>query len=97
MYPDVCFVNFTCKTNKYNMPLCIFSGVTACNKSFYIGFAFFRHEDKDSYYWVMTQVKVLYTRVGQEDGPDVVFTDKKDALVGNLHEVMPATHHMLCV
>lgn len=54
MYPDLLFIDCTYKTNKYNMPLCVFSGVTACNKSFYIGFAFLRHEDKDSYNWVMT-------------------------------------------
>lgn len=64
MYPDVLFIDCTHKTNKYNMPLCIFRGVTAWNKSFYIGFAFLQHEDKDSYYWVMTQVKELYIRVG---------------------------------
>lgn len=39
MYPDIFFINCTYKTNKYNMSLCIFNGVTACNKSFYIGFA----------------------------------------------------------
>ena len=97
MYPDVLFVDCTYKTNKYNMPLCILSGITACNKSFYIGFVFLLHEDKDSYNRVMTQVKELYIRVRQEDGPEVVLTDKEDALIGNLHEIMPATHHMLCV
>ncbi len=45
----------------------------------------------------MTQVKELYTRIGQEDGPKVNLNDKKDALIGNLHEIMPSTHHMLCV
>ncbi len=45
----------------------------------------------------MTLVKELYTRIGQEDAPEVVLTDKKDALIDNLHEIMPATHHMLCV
>ncbi len=79
------------------MPFCILSGITACNKSFYIGFAFLRHEDKDSYGWVMTQVTELYTRVRQDDGPEAVLTDKEDAKIRNLHEIMPATHHMLCV
>ncbi len=79
------------------MPLCILSGITTCNKSFYIGFAFLWNEDKDSYGWVITQVKELYTRVGQEDGPEVVLTDREDALIGNLHEIMPATHLILCV
>lgn len=78
------------------MPLCIFSGVTACNKTFYIGFAFLRHEDKDSYHWVLSQILELYIRVVQEDGLEVVLTDKEDALIAGLEEVMPASHHMLC-
>ena len=45
----------------------------------------------------MTQVKELYTQVRQEDGPEVVVNDKDDALIGNLHKIMSATHHMLCV
>ncbi len=47
MYLDVLFVDCTYKTNKYNIPLCILSRITACNKSFYIGFAFLWHEHKD--------------------------------------------------
>ncbi len=53
MYQDVLFVDFTYKTKKYNMPLCILSGITACNKSFYIGFDFLWHVDKDLYGWIM--------------------------------------------
>ena len=45
----------------------------------------------------MTQVKELYTRVGQEDRPEVDLIDKEDALIGNLHRIIPATHHMLSV
>ncbi len=47
MYPDVLFVDCTYKTNRYNMPLCILSGITACIKSFYIGFVFLWYENKD--------------------------------------------------
>ncbi len=78
------------------MPLCIFNGITACNKSFYIGFAFLRHEDKDSYHWMLSQIHELYTRVGQEEGPEVILTDKEDALIADLEEVLPSSHHMLC-
>ena len=97
MYPDVLFIDCTYKTNEYNMPLSIFSGVTACNKSFYIGFAFLRHEDKDSYHWVLSQVHELYTRVGQENGAEVVLTDKDDALIAGLGEAMTTSHRILCV
>ncbi len=97
MYPDVLFVDCPYKTNKYNMPLCILSGITACTNSFHLGFAFLRHGDKDSYGWVMTKVTELYTRIRQDDGPEAVLTDKEDAKIGNLHKIMPTSHHMLCV
>lgn len=97
MYPDVLFIDCTYKINKYDIPLCIFSGVTGCNKSFYIGFAFLRYEDIESYHWVVSQVKELYSRVGQAAGPDVVLTDKEDALIAALQEVMPGSYHMLCI
>ncbi len=45
----------------------------------------------------MTKVKELYTCVGQEGGPEVVFTDKEDVLISNLHKIMPATHRILSV
>lgn len=97
MNSDVLFVDCTYKTNKYNMPLCIFNGVSACNKSFYIGFAFLRHEDKDSYYWVLSKVQELFRRVGKEEGPKVILTDKEDALIAGLEQAMPASYHILCV
>lgn len=97
MYPDVLFIDYTYKTNKYNMPLCIFNGVSASNKSFYIGFAFLRHEDKDLHHWILSRVRELFRRVGKEEGPKVVLTDKEDVLIAGLEEVMPASYHILCV
>lgn len=97
MNSDVLFIDCTYKTNKYNMPLCIFNGVSACNKSFYIGFAFLQHEDKDSYHWVLSKVLELFRRVGVEEGPKVVLTDKEDALIAGLEQAMPASYHILCV
>ena len=97
MYPDVLFIDYTYKNNKFNMPLCIFNGVSASNKSFYIGFAFLRHEDKDSHHWILSKVQELFRRVGKEEGPKVVLTDNEDALIAGLEEAMPASYHILCV
>lgn len=96
-YPDVLFIDYTYKTNKFKMPLCIFNGVSASNKSFYIGFAFLRHEDKDSHHWILSRVRELFKRVGKEEGPKVILTDKEDGLIAGLEEVMPASYHILCV
>lgn len=40
---------------------------------------------------------VSLSRIGQEDGPKVILVDKEDALISGLEEVMPSSHHMLCV
>ena len=48
-YPDVLFIDATYKTNRYNMPLVILTSTTACNKTFYVGFAFLLHEDMEYY------------------------------------------------
>lgn len=79
------------------MPPCIFSGITACNKSSYIGIAFLRHEDIDSYHWVISQAQELYICIGQANGPEAVLTDKDDALIAGLQEVMPGSHYMLYI
>ena len=98
MYLDILFIDRTYKTKKYNMPLCIFNGITACNKSFYIGFAFLHYKDKDSYHWMLSRIHELYTHIGQEEGPEVILsTDNEDAVIASLKEVMPSSHHMLCI
>lgn len=94
MYPDILFIDCTYKTN---MSLCIFNGITACNKSFYIGFAFLRYEDNDSYHWMLSRIHELYTHIGQEEGLQVILTDNEDALIASLKEVVPSSHHMLCI
>lgn len=97
MYLNVLFSDCTNKTNKYNMLLSIFSGVTICNKYFYIDFVFLRYKDKNFYYWVVSQILELYTCKGQKDGSKVIFTDKKNILIAILQEVMPTSHHILYI
>ena len=58
-YPDVLFIDATYKMNQYNMPLVILMSTTACNKTFYVGFAFFCHEDCEYYEWLVGQIKIV--------------------------------------
>lgn len=53
------FIDYIYKTNKYNMPLYIFSKVIEYKKSFYNIFFFLWYENMDLYSWVMTKVKEL--------------------------------------
>ena len=71
-YPDILFIDCTYKTNRYNLPLCIITSTTACNKTFYVGFAFIRHEDQASYHWLVEQLKALYQSFDSQ-GPGVIF------------------------
>lgn len=95
-YPDVLFIDCTYKTNAYNMPLCILTSTTSCNKTFYIGFAFMQHEDIASYRWLIKTARKVYCQVGKIDGATITLTDKEDALIKALSEEMPAAHHLLC-
>lgn len=45
---------------------------------------------------MLSQIHELYTCIRQEEGPNVILTDKKDAVIAGLKEVLPASHHMLC-
>ena len=46
---EVLLLDCTYKTNHYRMPLCVISGVTSLNTSFYIGFAFLSSETYNDY------------------------------------------------
>ena len=61
---DVILLDCTYKTNHYRMPLCVISGVTGLNTSFYIGFAFVSSETYTDYCWVLfCQVDMLKLNV----------------------------------
>ncbi len=45
----------------------------------------------------MIKVKELYTRITKEDRPEVVYTDKKNVLIGSLEKVISATHHIVYI
>jgi hypothetical protein len=58
-YPDVVLIDSTYKTNRYNMPLLHFGGVTPINTFYSAAFAFMSGESEDDYYWVINQFKRL--------------------------------------
>jgi MULE transposase domain len=51
----------TCLTNKFNIPLLNFMGVTATNSSFIIGQAFLSSEKTEDFEWAFSWIKELYT------------------------------------
>ncbi len=73
------------------MPLCVISGVTGLNTSFFIGFAFVSSETYLDYHWVLSSLRRFYHESGI---PDPIFagTDCEKALIGALDVVFPQTN-----
>jgi len=50
-YGEVLILDCTYKSNRYEMPLAIGTGVTALNTSFYAGMCFLKGENQEDYEW----------------------------------------------
>ena len=91
---DVILLDCTYKKNHYRMPLCVISGVTGLNTSFFIGFAFVSSWTYLDYHWVLSSLRQFYF---EGDIPDPIFagTDCEKALIGAFEIVFPQTEHGL--
>ncbi len=85
---EILLLDYTYKTNYYRMPLCIISGVTGLNTSFYISFAFLS--------LVLLSLQQFY-KGGNILGPIFVDTDCEKALICALQDVMPFTKNTVCL
>lgn len=97
IYLNVLIINYTYKINKYNLFLCIFNQVTTCNKYFFIGFALLHYEDKNLYFWLMTQIQELYVHVRQENRLEVMFINKNNVFIGGFAEVISTSYYILYI
>jgi hypothetical protein len=97
MNPYMLFMDCTYKTNRFKMPLLDIVGVTATNKTFYVGFAFLGDEKQPSYEFVLRNLKCIYSQLNLSIiAPATVLTDKDRALINALHVVFPETNTMVC-
>ena len=71
---EVLLIDSTYKTNAYRMLLCIISGVTPLNTTFYIRFCFLSLETAEDYTWLLQKLKELYKMLDIPD-PTVVITN----------------------
>lgn len=95
-YPDILFIDCIYKTNAYNIPLCILTDTTSCNKTYCIGFAFMQYEDILSYQWLIKTVCKVYCQIRQTDGATITLTDKENALIKAFLEEIPTAYYLLC-
>lgn len=89
-------IDCTYKTNKFKMPLCIVTGTTSLNTSFYVAFCFMTEEYSDDYLWLLQQLALLYLQVDVPH-PIVILTDGERGLISMIHRVFPRAKNLLCV
>ncbi|CAI2359717.1 unnamed protein product [Moneuplotes crassus] len=91
-FRDVVIVDAIYKTNKHDMPLVVFSGVTCEGNNIIFAYAFIKKEDIESYQWVMK--KFVFYNDSLE--PGVVLTDFDSALCHGIERSMNKSVHLLC-
>ncbi|CAI0541997.1 unnamed protein product [Linum tenue] len=89
----VVLIDSTYKTNKYKQPLVQLIGVSPVKKNFNIGFALISDETKETYAWVLMQLKIV---LGDRT-PVAFVTDKAGGLGVSLQQIFPSSAHLLCV
>ncbi|CAI0549219.1 unnamed protein product [Linum tenue] len=89
----VVLIDSTYKTNKHKKPLVQLVSVTLVQKNFNIGFASVADEKKETYTWVLSQLKSVFGgRV-----PNAIVTDKEGVLGVAVREIFPESTNLLCV
>jgi hypothetical protein len=99
-YLDVLMADCIYKTNRYNMPLLHFLGVTPINTSFSAGFAFLLGEEQSDYDFTIKcfKTQVLGDLVTDNDAitPEVVIIDNETALKNSLSNLLLGIPQLLC-
>ena len=93
---EVLLMDCTYKTNVYRMPLCIITGVTPMNTTYYIGFAFLATERVEDYRWILQFVRRLYEALDIPD-PSVIVIDGDPVFIRAVSEECPVSSHLLCL
>jgi zinc finger SWIM domain-containing protein 3 len=91
-FNDVIIVDAIYKTNKHDMPLVIFSGVTSDGSNIILAYAIIKKEDVETYQWIMH--KLIEFTEGVE--PGVIITDYDSALCHGIERSLNKSIHLLC-
>ena len=93
-FPTVLIMDSTYKTNKYRLPLLEFVGVTSTYLTYSIAFAYMMSEKEESVTWALEKCRGLFKSVNMS--PEVVVTDRDNALMKAVDEVFPKATTLLC-
>jgi hypothetical protein len=73
---EVFIINCIYKINRYKMLLLIISDQTTLHINYYVDFCFMTKETSVDYYWILQQLKNVYTQL-QFSNSTVIITDMK--------------------
>ncbi|XP_016178540.1 protein FAR1-RELATED SEQUENCE 5-like [Arachis ipaensis] len=92
LFGDVLAFDATDKRNKYMCPLVVFSGVNHHNKTIIFAVALICDEEKDTYRWLLQQLKVAMNG----KAPVSVIMDGDLSMKFAIEKEFPNAHHRLC-
>jgi len=91
-YHDVVFLDATYNTNKANLALAIFSGISSEGKNIILGISLLARETVDHYQWLL---KTLVEMNGNIE-PKTIMTDFDSSMCGGIEATFKKTNHLLC-
>ena len=90
-FNDVVIIDAIYRTNKHDMPLVVFSGVTSDGSNIIFAYAVIKKEDVETYQWIMK--KFIFYNDGLE--PGVVLTDFDSNLWHGIERSLNTSIHLL--
>lgn len=90
----ILLMDCTYKINIYKIPLCIITGFTFLNITYYIAFTFLLAETVNDYYWVLGIVKKLYNFLNILDSK-IIIININPSIICIISKKFPLTSHLL--
>ena len=91
LFNDVILIDSTYKTNKFNMPLLILTGISEEGKTFMIGFAVLSSEKEANVSWALDKIFKFLSKKSQ-----IICSDSCSTLKTVIPSLLPDTKHLLC-
>ncbi|XP_077238252.1 protein FAR1-RELATED SEQUENCE 5-like [Tasmannia lanceolata] len=91
-FGDVVYFDTTYKTNRYEMPFVLFTGVNHHQQSTLFGCALLLDETESSYVWLFK----TWLEAMSERHPVLIITDQDAAIEAAVGRVFPKTRHSFC-
>ncbi|XP_074342030.1 protein FAR1-RELATED SEQUENCE 5-like [Apium graveolens] len=91
-FGDMVTFDSTYRTNRYDMPFILITGVNHHYQNILFGFALIRDEKETTYRWVLK----TWLEAVDNKPPITIITDQDIALSNAISEVMPNTNHTYC-